>query len=282
VGQADAGAIVSAAAAPLLQAAQFVGQHALPVFAGLLVGLLGLSAAAWWALRAHVLPRVRSALPAPLLMLLCMAIGFGAIVTGAGVVAELAEALQANADLGRADQALADALALSVPLAALQVFAVVTVLANTATLTLLAAVVALALFLRGRRWLALGWVVAVAGNGLLNHTLKQVVARVRPVHGGGLVIEDGFSFPSGHSSGSVVAYGMLAYLALRLLPARWHLPALLLAVATAFTVGASRVFLRVHFASDVIAGFASGSAWLAVCIASSELARWHRGRSRVD
>jgi undecaprenyl-diphosphatase len=272
---------MSAEATPLVQAAQLAGQHALPLFVGVLAGLLGLTGAAWWALRSHLVPRVRSALSPPLTMLVCMAIGFGAIVAGAWVFAELAEALQAQADLGRADQALADALNLSVPRSALQVFATLTVLANTATLTALCIVVTVGLVARGRRWLALGWVVAVAGNGLLNHTLKQVFERVRPVHDGGLVIADGFSFPSGHSSGSVVAYGMLAYIALRLLPPRWHLPVVLFAVAIAFTVGASRVFLRVHFASDVVAGFGSGSAWLAVCIASSELARWHRGRSRA-
>jgi undecaprenyl-diphosphatase len=70
---------------------------------------------------------------------------------------------------------------------------------------------------------------------------------------------------------------MLDDVSLRLLPARWHFPTLLAAVAVAFTVGASRVFLEVHYASDVIAGFASGAAWLAVCITSIEFAQW-RGR----
>ena len=59
---------------------------------------------------------------------------------------------------------------------------------------------------------------------------------------------------------------------------RWHLALTLAAVALAFSIGASRMFLRVHFASDVIAGFASGIAWLAVCIASIELTRWYRRR----
>jgi undecaprenyl-diphosphatase len=117
-------------------------------------------------------------------------------------------------------------------------------------------------------------VLAVAGNGVLNTTLKQVFERVRPVHDDGLVMAHGFSFPSGHSSGAVVLYGMLAYVLCRFVPPRGHLPLVLAAVALAFSVGVSRVFLRVHFASDVLAGFASGTAWLVVCIASIELTRW--------
>lgn len=70
-----------------------------------------------------------------------------------------------------------------------------------------------------------------------------------------------------------MTYGVLAYVALRLLPDRWHLPAVAAAAAIAFTVGASRVFLNAHFPSDVAAGFASGSAWLALCIMAMEHAR---------
>lgn len=93
--------------------------------------------------------------------------------------------------------------------------------------------IALVLVVRGQRALALGWVLALAGNSMLNPALK-------------------------------------------LLPARWPLPALLAAVTVVVSVGASRVFLRVHFASDVLAGFASGTAWLALCITGMELVRWRR------
>jgi membrane-associated phospholipid phosphatase len=61
---------------------------------------------------------------------------------------------------------------------------------------------------------------------------------------------------------------MLALVAIRTLPPRWHLPAVLGATALAYTVGSSRVFLQVHFVSDVAAGFASGGAWLMVCVIS--------------
>jgi membrane-associated phospholipid phosphatase len=254
------------------------GAHALPLFFVLLALLLALTWLGWRVCQRWMLPREHGAAPTPVVLILRLALGFGAIVAGASVFAEIAEALHADAALGAADQALADALRTGVPPAALQVFAGLTRLANTETLTVLCVAVAIALVAAGRRWLAFGWVAAVVGNALLNTTLKQVFERVRPVHDDGLVMAHGFSFPSGHSSGSVVVYGMLAYVAMRFVPRRWHLGLMLAAVALAFSIGASRMFLRVHFASDVVAGFASGGAWLAVCIVSIELTRWYAKR----
>ncbi len=208
------------------------------------------------------------------------AIGLTVILLGSFVFVELAGELGAQEALGRVDRAFTEALRGSVTTPVVQTFAMFTRLGDTATLVGLCIAVAVALAALGRWWLTLGWVAAVAGNGVLNTVLKQIFARVRPLGTDGLTLEDGFSFPSGHSSGSVVAYGMLAYLALRLLPFRWHLPALLLAVTLAITVGSSRIFLQVHFASDVIAGVASGAAWLAFCVTCIELARWlHQRRN---
>ncbi|MEO5794648.1 MAG: phosphatase PAP2 family protein [Rhodoferax sp.] len=254
--------------------APWAGQHALPIFGGLLALLLLSTTAAWWGVRRIHVPRDQSRLSPALYLGVRLAAGFAVIVTGAWLFAELAEKLGTDGRMGRADQALADSLRTQLPLAALQVFALLTRLADTATVTGVCILVAALLVWRGRRWLALGWVLAVAGNGVLNTTLKQIFARVRPVHDDGLVMAQGFSFPSGHSSGSVVLYGMLAYVLCRFVPPRGQLPLVLAAVALAFSVGVSRVFLRVHFASDVLAGFASGTAWLVVCIASIELTRW--------
>ena len=258
--------------------APLAGAHALPLFFALLVLLLASTWFGWWAFQRWMLPRDRAAAPTPMLLILRLALGFGAIVLAAWVFTEIAEELRAEAALGAADQALADALGASVSPAALRAFGWLTRLADPPTLTVLCIAVLIALVLAGRRGLAFGWVAAVAGNALLNVTLKQVFARVRPLRDDGLVLAQGFSFPSGHSSGAVVAYGMLAYIALRFVPPRWHLALVLAEVSLVFMIGASRIFLRVHFASDVIAGFASGTAWLAVCIASVELTRWYTTR----
>ena len=261
----------------LLHWAHAAGQQPLAVYGVALALLLAVFAAGWWLVRRYHVPHGQSTLPPLVYLAVRLAGGFAAIVVAAWVFTQIATALgAADGSMGRADQAFADTLRTHVPPVALQAFALLTRLADTATLTGLCILVAVLLVLRGRRWLALGWVLAVAGNGLLNTTLKDIFARVRPWHGDGPVMASGFSFPSGHSSGAVVAYGMPAYVLARFVPARLHLPMALATVALAFSIGVSRIFLRVHFASDVVAGFATGTAWLLVCITSMELTRWYR------
>ncbi|HEY8904940.1 MAG TPA: phosphatase PAP2 family protein [Rhodoferax sp.] len=202
-----------------------------------------------------------------------LGIGSGVMLAGVLVFVWLASALTAGSPLIRFDQTVSDALRAHLAPQAVQVAAALTHLADTATLTVLCVVGTLVLVTRRQRGLALVWVLAIAGNGLLNVSLKHLIGRLRPLDPEGGVLVQGLSFPSGHSSGAVVVYGMLAYLALRLLPKAWHRPVLVTALALVATVGISRVVLRVHFASDVAAGFASGSAWLALCITCAELLR---------
>ena len=263
----------------LVQQAVWVGEHALPLFFVTLALLLAAICACWLVLRRYTMPHGQSTNSSPHAMGLRIAGGVAIILAGATVFAELAGQLAAGGVLGWADQALTNTLRTSVPRPALYVFAAFTHLGDTATLTVLCIGIALVLVARRRYWLSLAWVVTLAGNGVLNPTLKQIFGRARPVEPYNMVLVPGYSFPSGHSSGSVVAYGMLAYVALQFLPTRWHLPALVAAATLAFTISASRVFLRVHFASDVIAGLASGAAWLALCITSIELLRWWHQRT---
>jgi membrane-associated phospholipid phosphatase len=258
--------------------ARLAGEHALASFVVLLLLLLAGSALAWRVLHRISVPRQASTLPPSLFLAVRTAVGFAIVVVAASVFAELADELGAQDELAAVDHAFTEALRHSVPRPALQLFAAVTRLGDTGTLVALGVVVGLVLIVRRRRWLALGWTIALAGNGLLNVSLKALFRRVRPPHDDGLVLASGFSFPSGHSSGSVVACGMLAYLGVRFLPERWHLAIVLLAATAAAVIGASRAFLRVHFASDVVAGFASGMVWLAVCITSIELTRAYRRR----
>ena len=268
------------AEATLAAAAQALGRHALPWFFAALFVLLVAAGASARTLRRHRAPRGR-ARDAPLSDLaLRFGAGFGVIIAAALVFATLAEAIEAGKVLGRLDLVLSDAMRQSTPDRAVQAFRWITHLGDPATITVLCVVVALVLVVRDRRALALGWVIAIAGNAALNRILKAVFERARPVHDHAVALADGWSFPSGHSSAAVVAYGMLAYVLIRTAPRAWHLPALLLAATIAFVTGCSRVFLQVHYATDVVAGFASGTAWLAICMGSLEAASHYRWRDR--
>ncbi|MEO5862796.1 MAG: phosphatase PAP2 family protein [Burkholderiales bacterium] len=266
------------AAEGLVVLAGQVGAHALPLFLALLAALLILVAASWWALRTHVLPRAQSRLPQTSILLLNGLVGFAFVISAAALFAEIADELGADGVMSLADEALTASLRTHISATTLRVFAAITYFGDPRALTVLGIAVALLLWLLRKPTLALGWMLALGGNALLNPMLKRVFGRIRPLHEHGVVSELGWSFPSGHTSSSTVAYGMLAYLAVRTLPKAWHLPAVLGATALVFTVGCSRIFLQVHFASDVAAGFASGSAWLAVCIVSVELSRTYGRR----
>ncbi|MES2423240.1 MAG: phosphatase PAP2 family protein [Pseudomonadota bacterium] len=260
-----------------------LGSGALAAFFVALV-LLCWTATGLWGLTQHYwVPRLRSSWPPTLFLLVHLIFGFALVVAAAGVFALLAQGLGDGSSVARLDEVFSGAIRQNTSRETLQAFALLTQFGDTATLLVLLLVVSVALALLNRQWLVLPWALALLGNWLLNATLKNFFARARPVHEHELVVTHGWSFPSGHASGAVVAYGMLAYLALRLLPAHWvrraGLPLLLAAITIAFTTACSRVFLQVHYASDVIAGAASGLAWLLVCICSAELARhYHQTR----
>lgn len=245
-----------------------------------LLGLVGLAAVR--GVR-HAGPPLRRFVPveARWWMLAAMAAAGAALVLAGEALSELAES-GTEGPWGAFDDALAAGLRAQASTEVLRWFSMLTHLGDTWVLTALAGAVAAALWWRQHRLLATGWLVALAGNGALTRILKNVFERVRPEHSHGIAEASGYSFPSGHSSASMVAYAMLAYLVTRLLPRPWHAPAAMLAGALIFTTGWSRVVLHVHYASDVLAGWLLGATWLActVVIMESFLSRWrslHRG-----
>lgn len=263
----------------LRHAVQSLASQALPAFGMALAAIIAAVCGLGWLVQRHGVHRETSRFTPLAWLLGYLALGFGLIIGAASLFAEIAENLGDGRQLGQLDQLFSDTIRATLPAGAFRIFAVLTHFGDTLTLTILCIAGTLWLLRQHHRGLCVGWVLAFVGNALLNRTLKSIFERTRPVHDNALAFADGWSFPSGHASGSVVAYGMLAYLLVRLLPARFAnatLPVVALAAALAFTVGSSRVFLQVHFASDVLAGFASGSAWLAVCIGALELRRYRQ------
>lgn len=118
--------------------------------------------------------------------------------------------------------------------------------------------------------------VALAGGWILNEILKRAFHRQRP-HILRLVEATGYSFPSGHSMISFIFYGFLAYIFWINLDnkiLRFIITGLfgLLVIL----IGLSRIYLGVHYASDVIGGFVAGSFWLIGCILSLEAIRYYK------
>jgi undecaprenyl-diphosphatase len=127
-----------------------------------------------------------------------------------------------------------------------------------------------------RRWILLaGWVAAFAGGGLLEAVLKVVIQRPRPPDAADYLWRTSWSFPSGHAMGSLIGYGMLAYIATVywVHPPRQRLLVVFGASLVILSVGLSRLYLGVHYFSDVIAGYAAGAVWLSACISGLDFAR---------
>ncbi|WP_371377605.1 phosphatase PAP2 family protein [Sporomusa aerivorans] len=131
---------------------------------------------------------------------------------------------------------------------------------------------------RYRRWLELGSLtICIAGGAVLNFLLKHLFQRARPELFR-VVQETGYSFPSGHAMASMCFYGMVAFLIMRIIPSwRGRLTVMTLAVLLIVAIGISRIYLGVHYPSDVVAGYAAGSTWLALCVS---LLMWQERQRR--
>ena len=148
-----------------------------------------------------------------------------------------------------------------------RLFISITALGSTVFIGGLSTLLGLYFLVRGRLSQLAGLTVAIGGTGAVLFFLKEVVARARPPAALQAYAETGFSFPSGHATMSLAFYGFLAYLAYGIFPAgRYRVAAGVIAGGLIWLIGFSRVYLGVHYPSDVAAGFiiAAVFLWLAV------------------
>jgi membrane-associated phospholipid phosphatase len=118
-----------------------------------------------------------------------------------------------------------------------------------------------ALLIVRRRWGdMLFWSFAVGGAALLNLAAKHSFGRARPDLWISIAPEPTLSFPSGHAMGSMACVAAAIVL---LWPTRWRVPLLMAGVPFVFLVGLSRVYLGVHYPSDILAGWTASLAWVA-------------------
>ena len=145
---------------------------------------------------------------------------------------------------------------------------------------LLALSVSLGIILWVRKHRSEATTIAVTGAGALglNILLKQLFARARPQLWERTVDVRFYSFPSGHAMISMVIYGLLGYLLGSRFPKqRWWIYSL--TVILVAVIGLSRLYLGVHWPTDIIAGYTAGLVWLIACIYSLEVWKQFRASS---
>ncbi|MBD1853081.1 phosphatase PAP2 family protein [Leptolyngbya sp. FACHB-711] len=123
----------------------------------------------------------------------------------------------------------------------------------------------LTLWLKRQRQEAQIFLIANIGAFILKNALKLFFKNPRPALWMRLITETSYSFPSGHALGSMVLYGMIAFLLARHFPKRagWFYG---IAAVLTGAIGFSRLYLGVHWVTDVVGGWGMGFLWLMICV----------------
>ncbi|MEH2122855.1 phosphatase PAP2 family protein [Nostoc sp.] len=156
----------------------------------------------------------------------------------------------------------------------------ITNLGNPSTVVIVAGATFLLLWWQRYREEAKIFVLVCLGGLILNTGLKLLFSKPRPELWHRLITEKSFSFPSGHALGSMVLYGFIAYELAIHYP---HFAKIIYTLTVIFiaAIGISRLYLGVHWPTDIIAGYGVGFLWLMICITMLKLQRL-RQRNLVD
>ena len=159
----------------------------------------------------------------------------------------------------------------------------VTALGSVAFLTASTLATAIVLLRRGYVYRFFAIVVTSGGGCLLNILLKYYFHRQRPVLENPLVTLSSYGFPSGHTMGATLFFGVLALLVAHSSRWGWHhrIFAFCSAAFVIALVGVSRIYLGAHYLTDVLGAIALGLAWLAFCWTGIETVRRWRGRKMI-
>ena len=201
-----------------------------------------------------------------------LVLGLLVSIAGLWLFASLAEGVVEHEPVTRLDVAVDDALHAHTTAIGVRLARVLSDIGSPTAMTVLMVVVAIVLWTRRERALFATWIAAFGGGAILDQLLKVLFHRPRPTFAAPIIIAHGFSFPSGHAMGSLVGFGVLAYLALRLAHSHGQrLTIITIAIAFIVAIGLSRLYLGVHYLSDVVAGYAAGIVWLGACLSGAEI-----------
>lgn len=110
------------------------------------------------------------------------------------------------------------------------------------------------------------FVAAIAGSAILNGILKHLFQRVRPdFHR--LINIEGYSFPSGHAMNAFTVYSIISFLLWRHIPSKLgRVMLILFSIVMILTIGVSRIYLGVHYPSDIVGGYFASGFWVTTAI----------------
>lgn len=154
-------------------------------------------------------------------------------------------------------------------------------LGSTVFLTILSAVVFVVFWLLKRRRAAALFSITMIGGSILLFTLKNAFQRARPEPFFETVLPASYSFPSGHSLMSFCFYGVLAAIITRRINRRsiqiiiWAAAVLLIAL-----IGLSRIYLGVHYPSDVLAGYTTALIWVVAVAVTDRFLQYRKSNSK--
>ena len=123
--------------------------------------------------------------------------------------------------------------------------------------------------------------LVVGGGALINLAVKQAIHRHRPVFQDPIATLTSYSFPSGHTMGSMLCYGLIAIVVVTNVRSWSAKVAAVIGAALIITlIGFSRIYLGLHYLSDVLGAMAAGAAWLALCVTAADTYRRRKEHRR--
>jgi undecaprenyl-diphosphatase len=207
-----------------------------------------------------------------------LTVGLAIGTLGVWAFSALLDAVLDNELLVRWDIAADAAIHARVTPGGLEIFNWVSRIGSPVSMTVVAVIGAIVFWRYRRTTMLLGWIAAFAGGGILEHVIKLLVHRTRPVYGAAYLSGHSYSFPSGHAMMSFIGMTTLLFA----LWVYWHPPrptriaSILAAIVVIVLVGVSRIYLGVHYPSDVMGGWAAGAGWVAVCVSGVALTLHYR------
>lgn len=142
----------------------------------------------------------------------------------------------------------------------IKIFEIITIFGNWQFILPVFLVILITLFVKKQKRFIIPFLVTVIGAEILTYLSKIFFHRPRPLFA--IIQETDYSFPSGHSVIAITFYGFLAYVLIKLLPSKYKWLIIFVTAIIIILIDFSRVYLGVHYASDVLAGYFIGSIFL--------------------